>query len=413
MRQEQLYPWRAFVSPLVAYAVTSVLAIAGTHLDGTAAWLLNVAPRHGTGPGRLFGNDGGYYLRIADQGYSYQPFRQSDIAFFPAFPMLGRAVSAVFGIRADTALVVVSHVSLAAASVFLAKYVAAGPAPALANPTVLLCLVWPTSFFFRMAYSESLFLCLMILTMYGLRVGWPRIAVAAVIGCATAARPVGLALLAPFVWTLWQDWKEQQKGPAVANRSTGAPIDFAPAAGLIAVSVWGLAAFMAYQAAAFGEPLAFVKAQNYWAVRQADSPIGELSSLASLSAMVDVYTPGSSAYWRRFDQNLPAWLSLQFANPIYFVTAAALCGWGWLRGWLDDRESLLGLFLLMIPYVAHGFESAMTAHGRYAAVVFPAYIALAHAVQHAPAWVRRALYCVCAGLLLAYAALFAGGYRMV
>jgi len=264
-----------------------------------------------------------------------------------------------------------------------------------------------------MAYSESLLFLLMVLAMYGMRAGWPRLLVAVIIGAATAARPVGLALVAPFLWTLWSDWKEREKAPSPGQRGQRGPAPLVQAAALVAISVWGLAAFMAWQGATFGDPLAFVRAQNYWAVRQANTALRELSSLASLSAMADVYVPDSPVYWRRFDSDLPAWLSLQFANPIYFAAAVALSLWGWFRGWLDDREALLATFLLLIPYVTHGFECGLAGHGRYATVAFPAHLALARALQSAAPLARWALYGVFTGLLFAYSALFACGYRLV
>src|SRR5262245_1539338 len=54
--------------------------------------------------------DGIWYQGIAEGGYWFDPQRRSSVAFFPAYPLLGRAVTSVTGLRADLALVLLSQV---------------------------------------------------------------------------------------------------------------------------------------------------------------------------------------------------------------------------------------------------------------------------------------------------------------
>src|SRR5690349_16207708 len=41
--------------------------------------------------------DGQWYLRIARDGYSYDPNQMSSVAFFPAFPLMGRFLAQATG----------------------------------------------------------------------------------------------------------------------------------------------------------------------------------------------------------------------------------------------------------------------------------------------------------------------------
>ncbi|MGH7134259.1 MAG: hypothetical protein ACREHD_00880, partial [Pirellulales bacterium] len=141
---------------------------------------------------------GGLYNQITTRGYLYRADSQSNVAFFPAYPLVSRAVMAITGVRAEAALLIVSNLSFLAALAMLAFYVRDrypdGPAH-LAGYTLLAAALFPTGCFFRLAYSESTFLLLTALGMYAMLRRWPLWAVAVVVGLATASRPIGIALL--------------------------------------------------------------------------------------------------------------------------------------------------------------------------------------------------------------------------
>src|SRR5205807_1571849 len=69
--------------------------------------------------------------------------------------------------------------------------------------TLLAMGLLPTTFFWRMAYTESMFLCVAIVAMVAMGRRWPLPIVAVLVGLATAVRPVGLALLLPMAWHVW------------------------------------------------------------------------------------------------------------------------------------------------------------------------------------------------------------------
>src|SRR2546428_514764 len=82
-------------SGLLAYYLTSLIAILGVLFGHD---FLKAAPNPLAKQGdelAAFANwDGAWYVKIVDTGYEYQPDRPSNIAFFPAFPLLGKFLAA-------------------------------------------------------------------------------------------------------------------------------------------------------------------------------------------------------------------------------------------------------------------------------------------------------------------------------
>ncbi|MEY9968237.1 hypothetical protein ABIA33_006321 [Streptacidiphilus sp. MAP12-16] len=117
---------------------------------------------------RLLAWDGGFYLDIAAHGYphglSYGADGQlvgNNLAFFPLYPMLVRAVHAVTGLDYGTAGIVTAQLALVAGLVVVHALVTRLYGRRTATITiVLLAGAQPMSLVFLMAYSESLFLAL-------------------------------------------------------------------------------------------------------------------------------------------------------------------------------------------------------------------------------------------------------------
>lgn len=223
--------------------------------------------------------DGSWYQQIASRGYEYVPDRKTNIAFYPVYPIVARAVMMATGWRAETALLIVSNLSLIAALAMLNLYISTrypdGPVD-LAEYTVLTAALFPTGCFFRFAYSESTFLLLALVAMYAMVRRWPLGAIAMVIGLATAARPVGAALLFPFaIHILRRADAGQPVNTPLSNRHLDKRFRrviphlrfgsvFARLALYLSIGCWGLGSFAAYQWIAFGDALAMARAQKNW-----------------------------------------------------------------------------------------------------------------------------------------------------
>ncbi len=285
----------------------------------------------------------------------------------------------------------------------------------LAELAVLCIGMWPTTFYFRMGFSDALLLFLIVLALRGLQRDWPLPVTAIVIGIATATRATAFALLPMLALAIW---RRAERDSATHGMGTRDIVDVTRRFALQAVwalplACWGGLAFMLFLQLRFGDPLLFIKAHNDWTVRSSAPVTTELRALLTLEPLWSCYVAESTAYWARFDPGVPPLFSLQFANPIYFAVAAALVAFGAWKRWLNEYEIVLGAMLLLIPYVTHSYRAVMMGHARYAAVMFPAYLVLGRLAARCPPPLLAALAGLAGALLAMYSALFAAWYRMI
>jgi hypothetical protein len=393
--------WRAdLLTAIAVYALTAVPVAAGL----AAATTPGLLEREGEAPDVLSCccyYDGGHYWNITTRGYWVSAEGQSPVAFFPGYPLAARLVAWATGTGAKLGLVATSNLALVAALALLSAYLRAkdpaGP-PGTRLATVALVGVWPVGLYFRMAYSESLFLLLVTLVMLGMVRRWPVWVLAALAGAATGVRAVGVAASAAVAaHVLW----DSARGPLRARLAT--------AALLAPLACWGLLAFMAFQYVTFGTPLAFAEAQRHW-VHYTPAP-GDLAPkwarLALAEPLWNVYAPDSARHWTLVDRHGNPLLGLAFWNPILFALALAAVGLGWRRGWLNGPEAVLGLGLLVIPYVSRADEWSMLSQARFASVALPAFVVLGRLVARLPAAARWALFAALSAVLGLWTALFA------
>lgn len=357
----------------------------------------------------------GRYAQIVAHGYHYDPARASTVAFFPATPAMAWLVKRLLGVEPWVAVMITSNVLAAGCCVVLAAYARCprevrvprpeghGEGPAendssrLTEWALLVFAFWPTTFYLRIGGSEPAFLFLCVMTLYGMRRGWPLPFVAFLAGATTATRPVGVAVLVPVALYVLQHrrrWSERLYGLVV----------FLPLAS------WGLAAYMLFQHLTFGDALAFVKTQQHWTRAPALPWWEKAVALLSWEPFWASYLPGNAAfYWKDWEPEL-AICNCRFLNPIYFGAAVALVILGAWRRWLDGDELLLAAGLLLIPYVTKGYDNAMVSHGRFAMAVWPAYLVAGELLRRLPLAVSGSVLGVLGFLLGVYTAVYSAGY---
>lgn len=155
--------WNRFVRPAVP-AMAGYLAVRLVGIGVLWLW----AKAEGESLLWLLGNkyDSGWYLQIINQGYDHGEWAQSNLAFFPLYPMLARALAAItpFG-PAGAALVLA----------WIAGVVAAWGLYVLGNHLygrrtgIILAILWgalPHAVVESMAYTESLFTALAVWALY-------------------------------------------------------------------------------------------------------------------------------------------------------------------------------------------------------------------------------------------------------
>ncbi|MBN1875032.1 MAG: hypothetical protein JXA33_12440 [Anaerolineae bacterium] len=159
--------------------------------------------------------DAGYYTAIATYGYSWAVFHKvtADMAFMPLYPLAIRGLNTMehCSTRACATLngILISNLALLISIYILFDFIQIQEGDTIAYQTVALLLLSPFSVFFSGVYTESLFLCLSLLTFLALHKDRFILAICtASLACLT--RTVGLALYFPLMIWVWQKyWRVQ------------------------------------------------------------------------------------------------------------------------------------------------------------------------------------------------------------
>jgi Mannosyltransferase (PIG-V) len=272
--------------------------------------------------------DSDWYLRIAEEGYSWP---SSTPAFFPLYPLLVGGLGRILAGHYLLAGVLVSLAAGAVAFVLLYRLAVPRLGHEGARRTLLYLALFPTAFFLGAVYGESLFLLLAVATFLLAerdRFGWAGITA----GLALLTRPAGVALLPALAVLAWRSGERRR---ALAGAAL-APAVFA----LYPLTLWLW----------IGHPLAFLDAQEgIW--RRSFSPLGPLGGL------VDGVT----------DRAL---LGLAFVAAV-----AALALVAWRR--FGAAYGLYGLGCLALPLAVPADGRPLLSITRFGLVAFPALMALA------------------------------------
>jgi hypothetical protein len=290
--------------------------------------------------------DASWYLGLAEHGYAppAEPGRQSNLAFFPLFPLLVRGLHALVpaaqqGVTARylCALAVASAAALAGLALVHAWVRAEFGDAALARRTVLVAILFPGGFFLSCAYSESTFLLASAAALHALARGRP--AAAGVAGLLAAlTRPTGVLLALPIAVAARRRSETATPNPRRRRWLLAAAL---PPLGLLlhAANLWRVS----------GDPLAFLHAQVAWG-RGLALPWGFL-----------FWRPGTHPWTAPIDRA---------AIVLFLALGLALL----LR---ERRAGLAAYALLSIaPLVLSGTPMSAT---RLVAAVFPAFVPLARA----------------------------------
>jgi hypothetical protein len=212
--------------------------------------------------------DAWWYVSIVERGYWFDAQGQSNVAFFPVFPLVIRGLTVLTGNPVIAGLVVANAAALGAVAA-LWLWVRAEASVEAADRAVRWLAVFPFSFFFHTIYAESLFFLLVALSLLADRRGqWPLAGLWG--GLAAATRPMGVLLLPAYAWRSWRAWR------------AGRPPGVRELAGLALIPA-GLGAYVGYLALRFGDPLVFLHAHaTGWGVHAGWDLAGYHRGLARL-----------------------------------------------------------------------------------------------------------------------------------
>ncbi len=325
--------------------------------------------------------DTAHYVAVAQFGYGnpVSPSPQGGLGFFPTFPLLMRALASLAGhAREPEALAIagiaIANLCLVVCAGLLGKLATEQVGPGAALDAVLLMLVAPFSHFLSAAYSESLFIALVLGSLALGRAGrwwWAGL----VAGIASATRLAGVLLL-PALLLL-----------AVRHRAR-----WRDRIALVVFSPSGLAVFLAYCWWKFDDALIYFDAQSEW---------GSWSDHVRFYA--ELFTRHPKQALTGDPRHLIVMLNVAFA--ILAIAAIPL-----MWRWLDEATALMSSLLIVI-------HTALTwvSLGRYLLPAVGLYLVGARllAYPRIVGWPRDAIVVCCALLTTTLAILFAHGFWIV
>lgn len=320
--------------------------------------------------------DGEHYLSIAIIGY-----KGLEQAFFPVYPRLISFFAGYFYDDHLTSLVAsvlagifLTHLALLLSLVLLWRLIRIDYAENIAFLTLVVLLIFPTSFYLGAVYSESLFLLLALISFYSARKG--RWWLAGVSGAlASGTRIFGIVLLPALILEILQQ-----------------RISWVRAWWIVLIPI-GLLSYMYYQWWTVGDPLAFYRLQKI---------VGEQHQ-SGFTLLPQVYY--------RYIKML---LTVDFYAPIYqtvFLEAVV--------GVLFFLLPIIGLFrrvrLSYLVFAMSGFllptiQGSFSSVPRYVLVLFPSFLILALLISKWPRWVKVLYFVISFSWLAVESALFLRGY---
>ena len=277
-------------------------------------------------------NDAGFYYGIAEDGYEERPFdasRAAKWAFFPLHPLLWSMVLQATGGDVLSGVFLANLTFLAALCVVhrlvRAKY---SDDEAARRALWFLCFC-PTTYFFSLPWSESLFLLLTAATWLAFeRRAWTSMAILGI--AATACRFAAIFLVLGIAVELWR------RRELLSWRSIAA----------CAAMPAGLAAFMALLWAKTGNALAFADIQSVW---------GRTLTLPFKAFGVVLIKP----YFLASDWNL---------RPLNFI---AFCAAAAVSVWLLRRQQWGLALFTALSVLAPAMTGSLTSMARYTFALFP------------------------------------------
>jgi hypothetical protein len=326
--------------------------------------------------------DVNWYYSIARDGYEKIPFnadRPHNWAFFPLFPLLWRLAAHLTGEYVISGMLT-SHIFFFVGLIFVHKAALAfGFNKVLADRSLFYLAVFPTSYFYSLPLTESLFLFLTACSLYSAKQGWWWTAGIAG-GLASATRVTGIFLFPALAVLYWEtyggDLRSKEVWRGALSRKEFLSLFLVPV---------GIGSFMFYLYAITGNAIAFKDILVTW---------GRGTGFFVITLF---------GYLRN-----PWLIAVPWDFRIINFTGAALaliCG-GWL---LKRRQWTLGVYTLLCVIAALS-SLVLQSQARYAMVLFPIYFVLAKAGERP--YVDETIRTISISLFTLMTALFAAHFSI-
>lgn len=315
--------------------------------------------------------DAGWYFQIASRGYPthFNPERMSEVAFFPALPLVMRGGALLLDINYWAAGILAVVVAFLWGLTYLYRLARLDLPADQARAALMFLAFYPFAFCYSAVLTESLFLLAAAGAFYHFR--QHALVKAGLFGLlAGLLRPNGFLLSIPLALIALLAFAGD-RGWLPGRRTSGAirwPV-LARQLAAASLPVVGMAAYAAYIGSMTGNPLAWIEVQQAWGRATAEG----LNTVEARRALIE--TQGLSAYARSYT------IEIIEAGAAFFAIGAV---WPIVR-----RFGLAyGVFVLICvlpPLISMGSVSL----GRYTAPLFPIFLWLGAAVppERRPYWI--------------------------
>ncbi len=391
-----------WVRPLLIWLWSSVIVLTAVFFSMSVVELCVKHPDHRSRidvPSAMAAWDGRWQVDIIRHGYQSRINWQdlNPAAFPPLYPMISGCLCNL-GLREEVSLLIVSNVAFLAFLIVFYYYCRErGGNERQASLATMLVAISPFSYFFHMAYTESLF-CLFAATfLLGIHRNWHPLLLAILVACADATRVVGVTLL-PILFVVtfryyrgtWLRWVQ--------------PFSV----GLLGAS--GFLAFMIHLGFVQGDPFAMFAAQKGWTLRAEHSFLEKIVNAMSGQPLGDAYRSDCRCYWGNSPPRDLPMFNMQFWNPIVLIAASLVTSVGWYYRRLKWYELNYCFFVIGVPYVTQGYRICLHSQSRYVLAAFPLAIVVAWWLKRLEVSATWIIVSLSTTLLFGNTAMFVGWY---
>lgn len=320
--------------------------------------------------------DGEHYLSIAIFGY-----KGIEQAFFPAYPMFisffAKPISSTFfSFLSNSALVglIISNVSFLLSLLVLFKLITMDFSKKIAFATIVVYLLFPTSFYFGSVYNESLFLLLAVSSFYFARKGnWMLASIFGFI--ASATRVIGFLLLPSLLIEAYQQKSEISK------------------VFWILLIPFGLILYMGYQYLTINDPIAFYHLQER---------VGPQHQQGIILLPQVYYRYIKMLSTISFDQPIYQTIILEFFSGILFFFLPI---YGYFK-----KIRFSYLLFAMLGFLLPNIQGSFSSLPRYVLVLFPSFLVMGLWINSISKVLKIIVLFSLGFMLLMETALFLRGY---
>lgn len=296
--------------------------------------------------------DGRHFIHIASLGY-----RNFDYAYFPLYPAIISILGYVIHLPHLYLGITVSILSLLTAYVFVYKITRLDYDLETTTVTLFFLSIFPVSFFYHSAYTDSLFLLVSTASFYYARRGnWVTSGLFA--GLATADRIAGITLL-PALFIEW--WLQNVKRPLHLNEVL--PKFLSSGSKTLVLGMTGIGVYMFYLYFRFNDPFVFQKSMVAWKQSNIVFPPQVIFRYLKIFYFVDIHS-------------LIFWVAVLEFVAFFLYLALAIYVWRKVR-------VSYGVFMVLLLSMVT-FTGTFAGTPRYLLHLFPAFIGLALIVRNKP-----------------------------